>query len=127
MTHKRKGPTRRRLPATRKSITHRVEITDMALGVTDVYIIVGEYPNGSPGEVFIKVGKEGSTLQGVFDAIGIQTSLLLQVGVPLPRIAEKMIGMKFVPEGKTDNPDIPQVQSIIDYIFRWLVREYGQD
>ncbi len=96
----------------------------MTLGTTDVYIIVGEYPNGSPGEVFIEVGKEGSTLQGVFDAIGILTSLLLQVGVPLPRIADKMIGMKFVPEGKTDNPNIPQVQSIIDYIFRWLSKEY---
>lgn len=98
----------------------------MALGGTDVYIIVGEYPNGSPGEVFIKVGKEGSTLQGVFDALGIQTSLLLQVGMPLSRIADKMIGMRFVPEGKTDNPDIPQVQSIIDYIYRWLAGRYRE-
>src|SRR3990170_3678476 len=102
---------RRRLPTTRQSITHRVAITDYHGGTLDVYIIVGFYPatrrrKARAGELFIKVGKEGSTLRGLLDVIGIQTSLLLQNGVPLADICVKMEDISFEPAGHTDNPNI---------------------
>ncbi|KKM98909.1 hypothetical protein LCGC14_1153190 [marine sediment metagenome] len=124
MPRKRKPPIRKRLPATRQSVTHKVTITDPIAGAIDVYIIVGFYVDGSPGELFLKVGKWGSTLHGLLDVIGIETSLLLQFGVPLHQIAAKLRGMKFVPEGATDNPDIASCLSLVDYIFTWLEREY---
>ena len=113
-------PTRKSLPAVRKSITHRVEITDPELGSTDFYIIVGLRENGQPGELFIKMGKAGSTLRGLLDVIGIQTSLLLQYGVPLEILADKLTGQRFGPAGATDNPEISHCSSAVDYIFRWM-------
>ncbi len=124
MARKRKPPTRRRLPETRKSVTHKVTITDPTTGPIDVYIIVGFYEDGSPGELFLKVGKWGSTLHGLLDVIGIETSLLLQYGIPLHQIASKLRGMKFVPEGATDNPAVATCLSLVDYIFTWLEKEY---
>lgn len=124
MARSRKPPTRKRLPDTRKSVTHRVGITDPTVGVIDVYIIVGFYADGSPGELFLKVGKWGSTLHGLLDVIGIETSLLLQYGIPLQEIASKLRGMKFVPEGATDDPTIPVCLSLVDYIFSWLEKRY---
>ena len=111
---------RRRLPDERQSVTHRVTI-DWG---TDLYIIVGLYPNGQPGELFLKVGKVGSTLRGLLDILGIWTSMLLQVGVPLDDLCEKMIGVSFEPKGRTSNPDIPECSSVADYVFRWLKRKY---
>ncbi|KKN01045.1 hypothetical protein LCGC14_1131730 [marine sediment metagenome] len=124
MPRKRKPPNRKRLPNTRRSVTHKVTITDTTAGSIDVYITVGFYADGSPGELFIRVGKWGSTLHGLLDVIGIETSLLLQFGVPLHQIASKLRGMKFVPEGATDNPDVASCLSLVDYIFTWLEREY---
>lgn len=120
---------RKRLPATRPSITHRVEIQDSVGGVHDIYLIVGLYPaNGRrktrPGELFIKVGKEGSTLRGLLDVIGIQTSLLLQTGMALREIAAKMKDVTFEPSGRTDDPSIPECSSMVDYIFRWMEKEF---
>src|SRR3989304_6352450 len=98
---------RRRLPVTRQSITHRVEIHDSVGGIHDVYIIIGLYPatkrrRARPGELFIKVGKEGSTLRGLLDVIGIQTSLLLQNGGALESIADKLQNISFEPAGRTE-------------------------
>ena len=125
MVRKRKPPNRKRLPATRKSVTHKVVITDPIAGALDVYIIVGFYEDGLPGELFVKVGKEGSTLHGLLNIACIQTSLLLQYGVPLSQIAQKLTGIMFVPGGNTDNSDIPTCLSIIDYIFRWMEKEFS--
>ncbi len=111
---------RRRLPDERESVTHRITI-DYS---TDLYIIVGLYPNGQPGELFLKVGKVGSTLRGLLDILGIWTSMLLQVGVPLDDLCDKMIGVSFEPKGRTSNPDIPECSSVADYVFRWLKRKY---
>ena len=121
---------RRRLPAVRQSVTHRVEIQDLRGGVHDVYIIVGLYPatrrrKARPGELFIKVGKEGSTLRGLLDVIGIQASLLFQNGILLQDIAAKFQDTSFEPAGHTDNPEIPECSSLADYIFRWMAREFS--
>lgn len=125
MPRKRRPPRRRHLPATRKSVTHKVTITDPVAGPLDLYLIVGFYEDGSPGEIFVKVAKEGSTLHGLMDVICIEASLLLQYGVPLAKIAGKLTGVKFVPEGTTDNPDIPTCLSITDYMFSWMMKEFG--
>ena len=111
------------MPDERASVTHRVTI-DWG---TDLYIIVGLYPNGQPGELFLKVGKVGSTLRGLLDVLGIWTSMLLQVGVPLDDLCEKMIGVSFEPKGRTSNPDIPECSSVADYVFRWLRWRFGGD
>ena len=106
---------RTRLPDSRESFTHHVNING-----TDLYIIVGMYPDGAPGEVFLKVGKVGSTLRGLLDILGIFTSLLLQVGMPIEDVCDKMIGVSFEPNGRTTNKDILDCSSISDYVFRWL-------
>ena len=123
---RRKPPERVRLPETRKSVTHKVVIYDPTSGAIDIYLIAGEYPCGCLGELFVKVGKWGSTLHGLLDAIGVETSLLLQYGIPVSRLADKLKGMRFIPAGPTDNPDVPECQSIVDYIFQWLEGRYGQ-
>ena len=134
--------TRKRLPTDRPSITHRVQITDERGGQFDIYIVVGMYPSKranlfadalrlgyipkpgtprpKPGEVFVKVGKIGSTMRGMLDVVGIQASLLLQNGVKLTDICTKLEGTRFEPHGPTDNTDIPDCTSIVDYMFRWL-------
>ncbi|KKM72278.1 hypothetical protein LCGC14_1422080 [marine sediment metagenome] len=111
---------RQRLPDERTSVTHRVTI-DYG---TDLYIIVGLYPDGRPGELFLKVGKVGSTLRGLLDILGIWTSILLQVGVPLDDLCNKMIGVSFEPRGRTSNKDIRDCSSIADYTFRWLKQRF---
>lgn len=120
MARKRKPPRRIRLPETRRSVTHRGEIRDLQSGAHDIYITAGLYDNFEPGELFIQVGKEGGTLNGLMDGVGVLTSLLLQYGVPREPICAKLRGMKFVPEGDTDNPDIPTTRSILDYVFTWF-------
>ena len=114
-TGKTQVAIRNRLPQTRDSITHHFKI-----GTTDGYIIVGKYEDGSPGEIFVKVAKEGSTLSGLIDAFATAVSMALQYGVPLDSIVSKFSYMRFEPMGFTDNPEIPQVSSIVDYIFRWM-------
>lgn len=110
---------RERLPVTRTSITHKFSVCG-----TEGYLIVGLYGDGRPGELFIKIAKEGSTLSGLFDTIGILTSLGLQYGVPLKVLAAKLEHTRFEPCGHTKNEEIPEATSLIDYIFRWLAMKF---
>jgi ribonucleoside-diphosphate reductase alpha chain len=110
------SPSRQKLPDTRHSITHKFTINGH-----DGYIIVGLFENGgAPGEVFLKMAKQGSTLAGLLDTVGILTSLCLQYGVPIRDLARKFEYMRFEPSGWTPNRDIKEATSIVDYIFRWL-------
>jgi ribonucleoside-diphosphate reductase alpha chain len=112
-------PARRRLPAERQSLTHKFEVQGH-----EGYITVGLYEDGTPGEIFLKMAKEGSTLSGMMDAFAAQTSVALQYGVPLRVMVNKFSHMRFEPGGFTKNPEIPIAKSIIDYIFRWLASRY---
>ena len=113
---------RERLPATRNSVTHKFDISGH-----EGYIVVGLYHDGRPGELFLTMGKEGSTLGGLLDAIGILTSVSLQYGVPIEALVRKFSHCRFEPSGWTKNPDIRQATSIVDYIFRWLGARFLAD
>jgi ribonucleoside-diphosphate reductase alpha chain len=106
---------RRRLPDTRHSMTHKFSV-----GGHEGYITVGLFEDGAPGELFITMAKEGSTIGGLMDVIGTETSLALQYGVPLEALVKKFSHARFEPSGWTTNPDIPVAKSVVDYIFRWL-------
>lgn len=106
---------RKRLPQERPSITRKFSIAGC-----EGYIHIGQYEDGSPGELFVNVSKQGSTISGLMDAIGILTSLCLQYGVPLPVLVEKLSYMRFPPSGFTGDQDIPIAYSIVDYVFRYL-------
>ena len=108
-------PRRERLPDTRQSITHKFSVAGH-----EGYITVGLYEDGRPGELFITMAKEGSTIGGLMDAFGTSVSMSLQYGVPLEDYVRKFSHMRFEPQGHTKNPDIRIAKSIIDYIFRWL-------
>jgi ribonucleoside-diphosphate reductase alpha chain len=108
-------PHRRRLPSERQSITHKFEISGH-----EGYITVGCYPDGQPGEMFIRMAKEGSTVAGLMDSMAISVSVALQYGVPLRDLVTKFAHVRFEPSGFTGNPEIPIAKSIVDYIFRWL-------
>jgi len=109
-------PQRRRLPDERKSITHKFSIA----GAHEGYFTVGLYEDGMPGEIFITMAKQGSTISGLMDTIATMTSIMLQYGVPLEVLVNKFSHMRFEPAGFTRNPDIKIAKSIVDYIFRWL-------
>src|SRR5216684_6028083 len=106
---------RRKLPDERKSLTHKFSI-----GGHEGYIIVGMYEEGTPGEIFIKMAKEGSTLSGFMDGVALSISIGLQYGVPLKVFADKLTNTRFEPSGYTENPNICFVSSVLDYIARWL-------
>jgi len=108
-------PFRKRMPHTRQSITHKFEIAGH-----EGYLTVGMYEDGAPGELFITMAKEGSTVGGTMDSFGTAISLCLQYGVPIQELVKKFAHSRFEPSGFTKNPDIPMAKSIIDYIFRWL-------
>jgi ribonucleoside-diphosphate reductase alpha chain len=108
-------PHRRRLPAERAALTHKFDITGH-----EGYITVGLYPDGQPGEIFLKMAKEGSTVSGLMDTFATAISLSLQYGVPLRDLINKFAHVRFEPSGFTGNPEIPIAKSVIDYIFRWL-------
>jgi ribonucleoside-diphosphate reductase alpha chain len=110
---------RERLPHTRRSMTHKFDIQGH-----EGYVTVGFYPDGRPGEVFITMAKEGSTIGGLMDVIGTSISIGLQYGVPLDVFVNKFAHSRFEPAGFTKNPDIPIAKSITDYIFRWLGMEF---
>ena len=112
-------PVRRRLPDTRQSITHKFSIEGH-----EGYITVGSYEDGSPGEIFITMAKEGSTISGMMDAFATSISLTLQYGVPLKDLVNKFGHMRFEPAGMTQNRDIPMAQSVVDYVFRWLGSQF---
>jgi len=109
------GTKRRKLPAERDSITHKFSI-----GGHEGYLTVGKYEDGTPGEIFIKMAKEGSTLSGIMDAFALSVSVALQYGVPLRELVNKFVNSRFEPSGYTGNRDIRYAKSIIDYIGRWL-------
>jgi len=111
----RRLPHRRRLPATRPSITHKFSVARH-----EGYLSVGLYEDGTPGELFISMSKEGSTVGGMMDTFATAVSLCLQYGVPLESLVKKFSHQRFDPHGMTDNRDIPMAKSIVDYIFRWL-------
>jgi ribonucleoside-diphosphate reductase alpha chain len=108
-------PVRRKLPDERRSITHKFSI-----GGHEGYITVGMYDDGAPGEIFITMAKEGSTISGLMDSLATAISFNLQYGVPLKFLVDKFAHVRFEPSGWTGNPQIPYAKSIIDYIFRWL-------
>jgi ribonucleoside-diphosphate reductase alpha chain len=108
-------PFRKRLPDTRQSITHKFSVQQH-----EGYLTVGLYEDGQPGELFITMAKEGSTVGGLMDVIGTCTSMALQYGVPLITLVDKFRHARFEPAGMTSNKDIPFAKSIIDYIFCWL-------
>jgi adenosylcobalamin-dependent ribonucleoside-diphosphate reductase len=114
-----KEPVRQKLPRTRKSKTFSFRVADC-----HGYATVGEYDDGRPGEVFLKVSKQGSTLAGIMDAFAISVSHGLQYGVPLRAFVEAFTNMRFEPAGMTDDPDIRLASSLVDYIFRRLAVEY---
>jgi ribonucleoside-diphosphate reductase alpha chain len=109
------APRRERLPDTRQSVTHKFSISGH-----EGYITVGLYPDGRPGEMFITMAKEGSTIGGLMDCFGTAVSMSLQYGVPLEVYVNKFSHTRFEPMGFTKNPDIKIAKSLVDYIFRWL-------
>jgi ribonucleoside-diphosphate reductase alpha chain len=108
-------PVRRKLPDERRSITHKFSI-----GGHEGYITVGMYDDGAPGEIFITMAKEGSTISGLMDAFATAVSFNLQYGVPIKFLVDKFAHVRFEPSGWTGNQQIPYAKSIMDYIFRWL-------
>lgn len=106
---------RHRLPDVRQSLTNHFRIANH-----EGYLTVGLYPNGGPGELFIKMNKEGSTISGLMDTIGVLSSLCLQYGVPLEVMCAKLAHMRFEPSGWTGNEQLGYAKSVVDYIFRFL-------
>jgi ribonucleoside-diphosphate reductase alpha chain len=112
-------PVRRRLPDERHSITHKFNV-----GGLEGYLTVGLYEDQTPGEIFLVVAKEGSTLSGMMDAFATAISISLQYGVPLGTLVKKFSHLRFEPSGFTSNKDIPMAKSIVDYVFRWLAQKF---
>ena len=108
-------PMRRRLPDTRRSLTHKFNIAGH-----EGYLTVGLYEDGEPGELFITMAKEGSTIGGLMDSLGTATSVALQYGVPVESLVKKFTHQRFEPAGMTTNREIPMAKSLVDYIFRWM-------
>jgi ribonucleoside-diphosphate reductase alpha chain len=108
-------PQRRKLPDERQAITHKFSI-----GGHEGYITVGMFEDGTPGEIFITMAKEGSTISGLMDSFATAISYSLQYGVPLKFFVDKFSHVRFEPSGWTNNQEIPYAKSIMDYIFRWL-------
>ncbi len=112
-------PLRRRLPDTRTAVTHKFDIAGH-----EGYLTVGLFEDGQPGELFITMAKEGSTIGGLMDSIGTLTSLAWQYGVPLEALVRKFAHQRFEPSGFTKNPDIRNASSITDYVFRWMALQF---
>ena len=112
-------PVRRHLPAERHALTHKFGVAGH-----EGYLTVGMYEDGSPGEIFIVMAKEGSTLSGVMDCFATSCSMALQYGVPLQVLVDKFTHTRFEPSGFTNNPQVPYAKSIMDYIFRYLASRF---
>src|SRR5262249_32280874 len=112
-------PVRRKLPDERHAITHKFDIAGH-----EGYITVGLFEDGQPGEIFLVMAKEGSTISGFADAFAQAISYALQYGVPLQALVDKFSHVRFEPAGMTRNPEIRFAKSIVDYIFRWLASKF---
>ncbi|MGC4032258.1 MAG: hypothetical protein QM754_11105 [Tepidisphaeraceae bacterium] len=112
-------PLRRRLPDTRNAVTHKFDVAGH-----EGYITVGLYEDGTPGEMFITMAKEGSTIGGLMDTVATLVSVALQYGVPTESLLRKFEHTRFEPNGMTRNPEIPMAKSLTDYIFRWMGMEF---
>lgn len=113
------APVRRRLPDDRVAMTHKFSV-----GGQEGYITVGLYDDGSPGEVFVKMSKQGSTVSGLMDSVAIAWSMALQHGVPVESLISKYIDHRFEPSGFTGNPRIPMARSVVDYLARWMASKF---
>ena len=112
-------PLRRRLPETRTAVTHKFDIAGH-----EGYLTIGMFEDGTPGEMFITMAKEGSTIGGLMDSVAALTSISLQYGVPLDALVRKFSHQRFEPSGFTKNPQIGRASSIIDYVFRWMGSQF---
>ena len=112
-------PMRRRLPDERASITHKFNV-----GGHEGYLTIGMYEDGTPGEIFLRMAKEGSTISGLMDSFATAISLALQYGVPLKDLVNKFSHLRFEPAGFTGNRDIPMAKSLVDYIFRYMATKF---
>lgn len=112
---------RQTLPTTRQSITHKFQIMGH-----EGYLTIGLFDDGQPGEIFIKMAKEGSTLSGLVQGFCRAFSIALQYGLPLSEAVSRFKGMRFEPMGHTSNPDIPEALSIIDYVARYLELHFDE-
>jgi ribonucleoside-diphosphate reductase alpha chain len=112
-------PARRHLPDERQSITHKFSIAGH-----EGYITVGMFEDGTAGELFITMSKEGSTISGLMDSLATSVSIALQYGVPLKVLVDKFSHARYEPSGFTNNPEIPIAKSVSDYIFRWLGKKF---
>jgi ribonucleoside-diphosphate reductase alpha chain len=112
---------RRRLPDERRAVTHH-----FAVGGQEGYLTVGVYEDGLPGEIFIRMAKEGSTVSGLMDSFATAVSLALQYGVPLEVLCSKFTHLRFEPSGWSGNARIGYAKSIVDYLFRWLELKFLQ-
>lgn len=122
MTQSCSERSRRVLPATRKSLTHKFTV-----GNHEGYLTVGLQDDATPGEIFIKMAKEGSTMSGMCQAYCLAFSLAIQYGLGLQDAIARFKGMRFEPMGATNNPQIPHAQSIIDYVARFLELNFAQN
>ncbi len=116
----RPRPYREHLPDERRSLTHKFRVADH-----EGYITCGLYDDGRPGEIFVKIAKEGSMVSGLMDAVALLTSVTLQYGVPVEDLSRKLKNTRFEPYGATGNPEIPWATSLVDYIFRWLELKFA--
>ena len=114
-----RAPVRRKLPDERQAITHKFDISGH-----EGYITVGLFEDGMPGEIFLVMAKEGSTISGFADAFAQAVSYALQYGVPLQALVDKFSHVRFEPSGMTRNPDVRFAKSIVDYIFRWMASKF---
>jgi ribonucleoside-diphosphate reductase alpha chain len=121
-TLERPRPYREHLPDERRSVTHKFRVADQ-----EGYITVGLYGDGRPGEIFVKINKEGSTVSGLMDAVALLTSVTLQYGVPIDDLSRKLKNTRFEPYGRTSNPQVPWATSLVDYIFRWLELKFAPE
>lgn len=112
---------RERLPTDRNGFTHKFNVSGYR-----GYVTISLYPDSRPGECFITMQKEGSTIGGLMDAIAILISIALQHGVTTEKLVEKLGDMRFEPSGTTTNPEIPECSSVVDYVVRWIALESGK-
>ncbi len=114
------------LPPERKSITHQTRILDLTGGSYTIFLTAGLYEDGTIGEIFIRVGKAGSTLNALLDTIGILWSFGLQYGIPLEDLCNKFEATNFSPQGETTNEEIATCTSIVDYVAKWMRQLNGK-